>query len=564
MATIDDIPILLILTFGETAGTAHRAASSRLLLWSRAFEDWLAEREHTHSQACRKQSQRAWRRLYKHCDRMPWDIRQTDIAVHLERLVEEGYKPKTAASDLSMLSNFFHWCAQKNFDPECEPFFNPCVGVSHPRVESFQVNSLVLSEVESDALLRLMHADRSPLGLRDYAFTLARLKLGVPLRELQRLQWDQISMDTDGVWVRWRQGSEPARLPEDVWEAIETFLEETGRIPGMTDESFIFTGIKNLSDAVLGTSQPEWSGKHLCYNQILRNLKLYGQKAGIPKEKLNMQTLRRTALFLHLKTDCSLEQTRAFMGWRVSLRDTRFRLQALKQIPEKQRDTSPPTGEEIEVPNRKPHIYRPGDGYIHGFHALSQPLEEIQAVLAEDIQGLDEQVSSLRALGRELLDRHMGSSEQYALMEMYGRVASWLSDMIRTEKLLAERGKDEIWVNEFLAGINRLRQDEGDILDRESLMKQVMESNTELELAAPNMREEIATLRFLLRNAFKLAIEAQDDKTYLRMVGLYGESSIRLARLLRRQKDGQINLRFYINKLVDQVLGEVFEGWKYN
>jgi hypothetical protein len=158
----------------------------------------------------------------------------------------------------------------------------------------------------------------------------------------------------------------------------------------------------------------------------------------------------------------------------------------------------------------------------------------------------------------------MGSSEQYALMEMYGRVASWLSDMIRTEKLLAERGKDEIWVNEFLAGINRLRQDEGDILDRESLMKQVMESNTELELAAPTMREEIATLRFLLRNAFKLAIEAQDDKTYLRMVGLYGESSIRLARLLRRQKDGQINLRFYINKLVDQVLGEVFEGWKYN
>jgi hypothetical protein len=36
-------PTLLKLIFGGTAGVAWRGASSRLLLWSTAFEDWLDE-----------------------------------------------------------------------------------------------------------------------------------------------------------------------------------------------------------------------------------------------------------------------------------------------------------------------------------------------------------------------------------------------------------------------------------------------------------------------------------------------------------------------------------------
>jgi hypothetical protein len=165
--------------------------------------------------------------------------------------------------------------------------------------------------------------------------------------------------------------------------------------------------------------------------------------------------LRRTAIHLHLKTEGSLEQAQAFTGWRGSLYSTKFRLQALNQIPEDICEGSQGTEEEIEIPNRKPPLYQPGDGYIHGFFARSQPLEEIQAVLAEDIQGLEEQIVGLRALGRGLFERQMkagGSAESIRMLDLYGRVAGWLSVVIQAEGLVREAGKEKSWVDEYKNG----------------------------------------------------------------------------------------------------------------
>jgi integrase len=227
-----DVPILLELIFGEAAGTALRGACSRLLLWSRAFEDWLDEREQAHSKDFRKRLLRVWRRLYRHCHRMPWEIRQADIAEHVERLAAEGYAPKTIASDLSMLSSFFRWCGQKRLDPECDPSFNPCTGVPHPRVKSYQVSAPVLGNAEIAVLLRIMSADRSAIGLRDYAFILARLNLGIPFRELQRLQWGQISAGNGSAWVCWRPEAEPARIPDEVTQDSHTSSPQNRGQPG--------------------------------------------------------------------------------------------------------------------------------------------------------------------------------------------------------------------------------------------------------------------------------------------------------------------------------------------
>jgi len=43
-----------------------------------------------------------------------------------------------------------------------------------------------------EALLKILKQDDSPLGKWDYAFILARLRMGVELKTLQQLQWGQI------------------------------------------------------------------------------------------------------------------------------------------------------------------------------------------------------------------------------------------------------------------------------------------------------------------------------------------------------------------------------------
>jgi hypothetical protein len=61
-------------------------------------------------------------------------------------------------------------------------------------------------------------------------------------------------------------------------------------------------------------------------------------------------------------------------------------------------------------------------------------LEEIQAVLAENIQGLEEQIVGLRALGRGLIERQVeagGSAGSARLVELYTLFAGRLAEVIK-------------------------------------------------------------------------------------------------------------------------------------
>ena len=57
-----NIPLLLVFYFGEAAGRAQQGASRRLVRWSRAFDEWLAERKRNDGADTIKQSVLAWRR----------------------------------------------------------------------------------------------------------------------------------------------------------------------------------------------------------------------------------------------------------------------------------------------------------------------------------------------------------------------------------------------------------------------------------------------------------------------------------------------------------------------
>ena len=199
------VPLLLEYLFGEDAEAAQRGTSERLLVWAEAFDDWLAERRANYSPSTALQSRLAWQRLLMdprtgksgagssgRCGAgMPWELGEGDIQAHVEWMESEGYAPSTICYALGYLANFYNWCDERQIDPECEPGFNPAAGVKRPRVERYATAKL-LSAGEVERLLGILQRDDSALGKRDYAMSLARLRLGVALGAIRKLQWGQL------------------------------------------------------------------------------------------------------------------------------------------------------------------------------------------------------------------------------------------------------------------------------------------------------------------------------------------------------------------------------------
>jgi hypothetical protein len=107
------------------------------------------------------------------------------------------------------------------------------------------------------------------------------------------------------------------QLPEEVREAVVEWLRVSGRLEGMREESYVFTplrypgraGTLEMHQGKLharrefnGSRAEDWrEDKPLSSDQLLRNLKLYGRKAGIGEEKLTLMALRRTAVRMRIE-----------------------------------------------------------------------------------------------------------------------------------------------------------------------------------------------------------------------------------------------------------------------
>ncbi len=232
-------PIMLTYLFGEAAEIAQREGSERLLQWSRAFDEWLEERRRTYRPDATKQAKLAWRRLARQSGKAPYELTQADIEGHTAWMQAEGYSPATISNAVGIFSSFYRWCGERQVDPVNRAGFNPAEEARRPKVRRYREAKL-LSREETARLLRTMQRDPSTLGKRDYAFTLLRLRTGVPLSYLQQLRWGQIEQDPEGTWIRWREQAERQRLPEEVWEAMRAALEAGGRLKGMRAEDYIF------------------------------------------------------------------------------------------------------------------------------------------------------------------------------------------------------------------------------------------------------------------------------------------------------------------------------------
>jgi len=548
----EKIPMLLRFYFGEAAGRAQQGASRRLRGWARAFDEWMGERRRIYKPEATKQAGLAWRRLVRQCGKMPWELRREDIEKHAAWMEAEGFARSTIHCALGIVSSFYKWCDERGVDAACEAGFNPAREVVRPRVGRYG-GAKLLSREEVEALLRALRKDQSELGRREQAFFLARLRSGVPLKRLQQLQWGQIEQDEAGKWVRWRENGGRMHLPEEVWEAVVAYLTASGRLEGMEEGKYVFAPLANPGQAETGSKTEDWvEGRCLSSSQILANLKLYGRLARIPEDKLTLMALRRTAVRLRMDEGGSLEEMQAFMDSQEGLRFTKYRLSKLPQLPGGE---GQPEEEKTEggPPVRRARPFKPGEGVTHGFYARSQPMEAVRAVLAEDIQGVEEEIAGLRTLIRGLLERE---GDFVRLGEAYSQAVRRLGEMMAAEKQ-PEEGEEEAWADDFLKRLDTIEIEQGRPPISDEVRKEALRDEPELGVTSRRLVEEIATMRLLLRNAFRLAMEAQETQDYIRLVDLYSSGCVRLVRLLKVGGEDQGRLARYMQKQIDLALRDI-------
>jgi DNA-binding transcriptional MerR regulator len=551
------VPLLLTFLFGDSAKVAQQGASERLLRWCRAYEDWLAERKRIRKPGTIRHSVEAWRRLAQQTGKMPWELTAKDIEQHAAWMQNKGLSPMTIASSLGIISNFYRWCGERRVDPECPEGFNPADKVNRPKVRLYR-GAKLLSREEISRLLETMQRDSSVLGKRDYAFTLARLRFGVPLSSLQQLKWEQIEHDHGETWVRWRPEADWQRLPADVWEAMRNALEASGRLPGISAIDYIFAPLAEPYKEETGSQAEDWRAEnHLSVFQLLHNLKLYARPAGIDERRLTQSALRLTAIRLRLDEGASLEEMRAFMDCRESATTTRHRLSRLPQLPPDEVRSGEGRENQDRLPVRKVRLFKPGDGLTHGFYAGSQPSEAVVAMLKEGVQGIGEEIESLRTLARRLLERQeqaRNSREAAQLGEDYTLAASRIGEMIKAEKELADRGEASHWAEEVLATLDRMASAAGEEPVSDQVRKDALGDDLQLEAAARCLVEEIASTRCVLRKSFRMAMEVQEMRELVHLVEIYGKGFMRLVRLLKIEKSNTGQLEAYLREGIDKAL----------
>jgi hypothetical protein len=560
------VPLLLELLFGEAAEAAQQGASARLMLWGRAFDRWIAERGQFSTPSPIKEAKIVWKRLLRERGKMPWELDESDIEQHKAWMETEDYAPTTIYNALGVIGIFYRWCDERQIDPQIEPGFNPAAAVRRPKIHIY-AGAKLLSKGEMSALLGIMQRDDSPLGKRDYAFVLARLRLGVPLKALKQLQWGQIEPDEESTpqgWVRWRPESARVQLPGEVWHAMRASLAASGRLAGMQRQDYIFVPLADPGRAREINTADAWvGGRYLSSNQILANLKLYGRLVKIPAEKLTLQTLHRTAIRLRLDEGGSIADLKIFMNSSNEAKSIKYRLGKLPQLPEDER-TSQEKECQAQVPDRSAKPFKPGDGITHGYYAQSQPAEQVMAVLAEDIQGIEEEIAGLRWLSRGLVARQKEarSSKQVAqLADTQTRAASRVAEMIAAEKQLLGDDEAGAWAEQFLAALDKFAIKRGEKPMSNAIRAEALGGEPELTIISRCLAEEIATARYMLRNVLELARETQEAAVYMRLVEIYGGGCVRLVRMLKKEGSDHGRLERYLWEGIDHAISEVIQGW---
>jgi hypothetical protein len=314
------------------------------------------------------------------------------------------------------------------------------------------------------------------------------------------------------------------------------YLEVSGRLAGMHAGHYIFTPIAVQGSSSDNTSAVDWdAGRCISARTAQNNIKLYGRALGIPEPLLNLESLRSTAIRLQLDAGKSIAEMQVFLDSQVAAKQTRFNLKHLPPMP-LDRDLREGEYAEIPLPNRKPVHFQPGHGLLHGYYLKSQPPEGVLAVIAEGIEGIEQEMVGLRVLARGLVERQMTAERKYTaqLADAHSRAAARVSEMIQVEKQLARDGEGKEWIEEVLERIDTTLKEYGEQPVGDQIRAEI-EQPGESGITSRNLVEEIAAARYMLRRVLALALETQPVPEYVHLVDIYGSGCVRLVKMLKRE-----------------------------
>ena len=550
-----NIPLLFSFYFGDSAASAQRGASKRLKKWSRAFEQWMGECNQDYPKDTVQRAVVACRRFVSQCGKMLWEVTREDIEQHTAWMKQQGFAAKTINFTLWAITGFYQWCDAQRVDSACASGFNPAKEAIRNKVSRYEgVSMWSLEEVQ--AFLSLLNRDGTELGKREYAFFLARLNLGMSLKNLYRLTWGQIEQDEAGAWVRWRQDGERVRLPDPVWQALREYLRASSRLEGMSAGKYIFAPLAYPGREVTGSKAEDWLEQQpLTTRAILNSLKLYGRQVGIVEEKLNLMALRRTAIRLRMDQGESLEGMKIFMDCRDNISQVKYKL---GKLPQMAGESTVDVKRQAELPVRKAKPFKQGENTTHGFYTHRKDKQAVQAVVAENIHGMEEETACLRKLMRGLLERE---GDEARLVEVYSQAAHRLGDLVSTGEPAQKRKKDP-WAEEMLSKLDEIEMRNGRPPISPRVREEALGISSDMLEVTGMLTEEVATIRLLLRDLNRRAMQGIEMREYLRLVDLYGLGCVRLARLLRIGGcDENERLKRYLQAGLDKAIRDVRREW---
>ncbi len=386
-----------------------------------------------------------------------------------------------------------------------------------------------------DSFLGLLGRDTSPIGRRDAAFFLCRLNLGVPLRSLQQLRWEQIEQAQPDVWVRWSQSGHRLLLPPHLWGAIQAYLQVSGRCSGMCPGKYIFAPQVQPVLPGSGARPEDWLEMHyLSDSSLQRVLKLYGRQLGISDDRLTLSAMRRTAIRLQLDQGADLEAMRSFLDTREKIKSTRYRLARFPLLPpgdssDAQGNLPPVPLPPVPLPPRTSTPLKGDEGFIHGYYSRHKDRQAVEAIMAEAISGVDQEIACLKRMLRHVLELQ---GDEIRKAEVYIESARRLGELVVAARQAHDQPADT-WADEFLSCLDAIDPDRDGPPLSQRIKLQVMGLSSDQPGSSSGLGEEVATIRLILRNINDRLEQGVPAHEYLRLVDLYSHGCLRLLRLLK-------------------------------
>jgi site-specific recombinase XerD len=222
--------------------------------------------------------------FFQMAGKSPEGVDVTDVETWRLRMEEQGLKPNTVYTRVSLLASFFQWLMR---DPVLGQHLrqNPVRPAMPKRPQSYQTEATkAYTDEEMNALLAAVRAEAdggSVKAMRDYALLLIYFLSGLRRREVISLRGRDVELKGEGMVINYRRkgGRYQGRdlLESSAVRALLSYLEASGR------------------GDVLGSERPLWTrhdragkaGAPLCSHAFAKNLKAYAKSAGVKNARIH-------------------------------------------------------------------------------------------------------------------------------------------------------------------------------------------------------------------------------------------------------------------------------------